>query len=134
MWQGRTIRNAGAVVGLGLAAAYVFDAAQYRRTAAKGFEVLDPPQPGTADFARLVEVLTVAPLRQGNRVTVLRNGCEIFPAMLEAIRAARQTIDFATYVYRTGSIAPEFADALAERAAAGAGAPAVRTGTGGRRR
>src|SRR6266536_3204387 len=119
MWQGRTIRNAGAVVGLGLAAAYVFDAAQYRRTAAKGFEVLDPPQPGTADFARLVEVLTVAPLRQGNRVTVLRNGCEIFPAMLEAIRTARETIDFATYVYWTGSIAPEFADALAERAAAG---------------
>jgi phosphatidylserine/phosphatidylglycerophosphate/cardiolipin synthase-like enzyme len=100
-------------------AADVFEAAQYRRTAAKGFEVVDPPQAGTADFARLVEVPTVAPLRQGNRITVLRNGCEIFPAMLEAIRAARRTIDFATYVYWTGSIAPEFADALAERAAAG---------------
>jgi cardiolipin synthase A/B len=119
VWRARTIRNAGAVAGLGLAAAYAFEAAQYRRTAARGFEVLDPPQPGTPDFARLVEVLTVAPLRQGNRITVLRNGCEIFPAMLEAIRAARQTIHFATYVYWTGSIAPEFADALAERAAAG---------------
>jgi cardiolipin synthase A/B len=117
--RARTIRNASAVLGLGLGAAYAFEAAQYRRTAARGFELVDPPQPGTPDFARLVEVLTVAPLRQGNRVTVLRNGHEIFPAMLEAIRAARQTIDFATYVYWTGSIAPEFADALAERARAG---------------
>jgi cardiolipin synthase len=50
---------------------------------------------------------------------VLRNGREIFPAMLEAIRAAEQTINFATYVYWTGSIAPEFAQALAERAEAG---------------
>ena len=117
--QARTIRVGGAVLGLGLGAAYAFEAAQYRRTAARGFDLVDPPQPGTPDFALLVEVLTVAPLRQGNRITILRNGREIFPAMLEAIRAARQTIDFATYVYWTGSIAPEFADALAERASAG---------------
>jgi cardiolipin synthase len=119
LWQARTIRNAAAVAGLGLGTAYAFEAAQHRRTDAKGFEILNPPGPGTADFARLVEVLTIAPLRQGNRITVLRNGREIFPAMLEAIRAARETVDFATYVYWTGSIAPEFADALAERAAAG---------------
>jgi cardiolipin synthase len=115
----RTIRNGAAALGLVVGATYAFEAAQYRRTAAKGFELLDPPQPGTPDFARLVEVLTVAPLRQGNQITVLRNGDEIFPAMLEAIRSASETVDFATYVYWTGSIAPEFADALAERAAAG---------------
>jgi cardiolipin synthase A/B len=115
----RTIRNSAAALGVAVGAAYAFEAAQYRRTAARGFELLDPPQPGTPDFARLVEVLTVAPLRQGNQITVLRNGDEIFPAMLEAIRSARETVDFATYVYWTGSIAPEFADALAERAAAG---------------
>jgi cardiolipin synthase len=117
--RARAMQTAGAVLGLGLGAAYAFEAAQYRRTAARGFDLVDPPAPGTPDFARLVEVLTVAPLRQGNRVTVLRNGCRIFPAMLEAIRQARETIDFATYVYWTGSIAPEFADALAERASAG---------------
>src|SRR5262245_1359791 len=117
--QARTIRIGGAVLGLGLGAAYAFEAAQYRRASARGFDLVDPLQPGTLDFARLVEVLTVAPLCQGNRITILRNGREIFPAMLEAIRAARQTIDFATYVYWTGSIAPEFADALAERASAG---------------
>jgi cardiolipin synthase len=115
----RTWRRAAVAGGLGLAGVYAFEAAQYHRAAAKGFELRDPPAPGTPDFARLVEALTIAPLRQGNRVTVLRNGCEIFPAMLEAIRSARRTIDFATYVYWTGSIAPEFAEALAERAEAG---------------
>jgi len=115
----RSWRLAGVVGGLGLAGVYAFEAAQYHRTAGKGYEVKNPPAPGTPDFARLVEALTIAPLRQGNRVTVLRNGCEIFPAMLEAIRAAEQTINFATYVYWTGSIAPEFAEALAERAEAG---------------
>jgi phosphatidylserine/phosphatidylglycerophosphate/cardiolipin synthase-like enzyme len=112
----RSIRLACAILGLGAANAH--EVRRYHR-AAKDLVVEDPPAPGTAEFARLVEVLTVAPLRQGNRVKVLRNGCEIFPAMLEAIRAARHTIEFATYVYWTGSIAPEFADALAERAAAG---------------
>jgi cardiolipin synthase len=115
----RTIRNAAILGGLGLAAVYAFEAAQYRRTAAKGYQLQDPPTPGTADFARLVEALTIAPLRQGNRVSVLRNGDEIFPAMLAAIQQAKETVNFATYVYWTGSIAPQFADALAERAAAG---------------
>jgi cardiolipin synthase len=115
----RAIRNAAILGGLGLAAGYAAEAARYRRAAANGYQLQDPPSPGTVDFARLVEVLTVAPLRQGNRVTVLRNGCEIFPAMLAAIQHARRTVNFATYIYWTGSIAPQFADALAERAAAG---------------
>jgi cardiolipin synthase len=115
----RAVRNTAIVGGLGLAGVYAFEAAQYRRSGAKGFELEDPPAPGSPDFARLVEALTAAPLRQGNRVTVLRNGDEIFPAMLAAIRSAERTIDFATYVYWTGSIAPQFAGALAERASAG---------------
>ncbi|MFL6190859.1 MAG: phospholipase D-like domain-containing protein, partial [Actinomycetes bacterium] len=119
MPSARTWRRAAVVGGLGLAGVYAFEAAQYHRTAGKGFELESPPAPGTPDFARMVEALTVAPLRQGNRVTVLRNGCEIFPSMLEAIRSAERSINFATYVYWTGSIAPEFAEALAERAEAG---------------
>jgi cardiolipin synthase A/B len=115
----RGARNSAIAGGLGLAAVYAYEAVQYRRSASKGFTLDDPPAPGSPDFSRLVEALTVAPLREGNRVTVLRNGSEIFPAMLEAIRAAERTVDFATYVYWTGSIAPEFADALAERARAG---------------
>jgi len=56
---------------------------------------------------------------QGNAVEVLRNGTGIFPAMLEAMDAARESIDFQTFVYWQGDIAREFAEHLA--AAAGRG-------------
>ena len=39
--------------------------------------------------------------------------------MLAAIRGARKTITFETYIYWSGDIAPQFADALAERARQG---------------
>ena len=48
----------------------------------------------------------------GNKVDPLVNGIRIFPAMLRAIREARQTITFETYIYWRGSIAEEFAEAL----------------------
>lgn len=56
---------------------------------------------------------------EGNSVTRLRNGVEIFPAMLRAVRLAKKRIDFVTYVYWTGDIARQMAHALAERARSG---------------
>ncbi|GAA4116990.1 phospholipase D-like domain-containing protein [Streptomyces hundungensis] len=46
----------------------------------------------------------------------LRNGDEIFAAMLDAIGSARHTVDMMTFVYWKGDIAQRFADALADRA------------------
>jgi cardiolipin synthase len=55
----------------------------------------------------------------GNRVTPLNNGDEIFPAMLQAIRGARGTVLFETFIYWSGEIGESFAHALSERAGAG---------------
>ena len=55
----------------------------------------------------------------GNRVQVLKNGDQIFPPMLQAIRSAQTTITFESYIYWSGDIGKEFADALAERARRG---------------
>jgi cardiolipin synthase len=55
----------------------------------------------------------------GNRVDLLNNGCEFYPAMLEAIRGARASITIEAYIYWSGEIGVEFARALAERARAG---------------
>ena len=68
---------------------------------------------------RRLEVVVGTPFTEGNSITVLRNGDEIFPAMLETIRAAESTVDLMTFVYWQGDIAQEFADAMAERARAG---------------
>jgi len=70
-------------------------------------------------FRREMSVLLGPSIVAGNRVKDLQNGDEIFPAMLAAIRAGQRTIDFETYIYWSGEIGREFADALAERAQAG---------------
>ncbi len=67
-------------------------------------------------FRRELGVLLGPSLMSGNRVDALENGCEIFPAMLEAIRSAEETITFETYIYWSGETGREFTDALAERA------------------
>jgi cardiolipin synthase A/B len=51
----------------------------------------------------------------GNRVTGLNNGEEIFPAMLKAIRNAKNSITFETFIYWSGKVGKAFAEALAER-------------------
>jgi cardiolipin synthase len=70
-------------------------------------------------FRRSLSVLMGPPVLDGNRVEVLLNGDQIFPAMLQEIRQAQRTIDFETYIYWTESIGKEFAQALEERARAG---------------
>ncbi len=56
---------------------------------------------------------------EGNRVTPLINGDQIFPAMLDAIHRAEKTITFETFIYWSGGVAREFTDAMSERARAG---------------
>jgi cardiolipin synthase len=70
-------------------------------------------------FVRSMGVLLGPALEPGNRVDTLVNGDRIFPAMLEAIRGARHSITFESYIYWKGEIGKQFADALAERARAG---------------
>jgi cardiolipin synthase len=70
-------------------------------------------------FRRELGVLLGPPLVGGNAALNLENGDEIFPAMLAAIRSAQQSITFESYIYWSGSVGREFAEALAARAGAG---------------
>jgi cardiolipin synthase len=74
---------------------------------------------GDPQFRREMSVMMGPAIVAGNRVTDLQNGVEIFPAMLAAVRAARSTISFETYIYWSGDIGRQMAEALAERAGAG---------------
>jgi len=76
---------------------------------------------GTEDpqFLRSMGVLLGPSLVDGNKVDTLLNGEQIFPAMLDAIRAAKRTITFETYIYWSGNVGKAFADAITERAKAG---------------
>ena len=70
-------------------------------------------------FIRAMDGLLGRGVVGGNEVQELLNGDQIFPSMLQAIRSAKKTITFETYIYWSGRIGSEFADALAERARAG---------------
>lgn len=70
-------------------------------------------------FRHELGTLLGPPILEGNAVVNLENGSQIFPAMLEAVRGARYSITFETYIYWSGEIGRRFAKALAERAHAG---------------
>ena len=55
----------------------------------------------------------------GNEVRVLRNGDEIFPAMLETIRGAERSLDLLSYIWWRGEITERICDAICERAESG---------------
>ncbi len=89
-----------------------------------GNKVVDRPPArlydvGSAEFERVMGAVLRPPLTAGNRARALVNGTEIFPAMLEAIRAARQTITLETYIYWSGTVGQEFTQALAEKSRRG---------------
>lgn len=74
---------------------------------------------GEPSFQATMVAYTGAAVVPGNRVSILLNGEEIFPAKLAAIRAARRTITYAQYVFEEGAPAADTAEALAERCRAG---------------
>jgi len=75
---------------------------------------VDDPQ-----FLRSMGLLLGPSILQGNQATELLNGDQIFPSMLASIRGAQKTVLFETYIYWSGEIGAQFADALSERARAG---------------
>jgi cardiolipin synthase A/B len=74
---------------------------------------------GEPSFYPTLAAHTDASIIAGNRVELLFNGDQIFPAMLQAIRGARKSITYAQYLYEDGAIAYEIAEAFAERCRAG---------------
>ncbi len=80
---------------------------------------IDPMIVGEATFFPTIAAHTDAPIMGGNKIDVLLNGEQTFPAMLKAIRGARKSITYAQYLYQDGAIAYELAEAFAERCRAG---------------
>jgi cardiolipin synthase len=75
---------------------------------------VDDPQ-----FMRSMGLMMGPAIVDGNKTTELINGDAIFPSMLQAIRGAKKTILFETYIYWAGDVGKEFAEALSERARSG---------------
>lgn len=81
---------------------------------------------------RTLEGVLGVPATEGNRIDVLRNGDQIFPALFDAVAAARHTIDFLTYIYWRGEVGTEMARLLSDRARAGVRVRVLLDGLGSR--
>ena len=74
---------------------------------------------GSDDFLRLAAVFLNVPLLRGGTAELLRNGDRFYPAILEAIRGAQDTVNFEVYIFESDETGREFIDAFKERARAG---------------
>lgn len=64
-------------------------------------------------LARSVDRITNNELVAGNRIVPLRNGETAYPAMLDAIRSARETVALATYIFDVDRAGQQFVEELA---------------------
>ncbi len=72
----------------------------------------------SAEFRRSLDVLGTEMVPH-NRALLLQNGDEFFPAMLQAIRAARESVNMEMFIVNEGEVAAEFARALSDKAREG---------------
>jgi len=70
-------------------------------------------------FIHVLESTCQTRLEAGNKVEIFTNGDRFYPAMLDAIRAAKETINMECYIFKKGEIGDRFVEALCERARAG---------------
>lgn len=81
-------------------------------------EAKELPAAGSPEFLAGVATLLNLPVLRG-RPEYLANGDRFYPALLEAIRGAQDSINFQIYIFEPDRIGEEFIDAFAERAGAG---------------
>ncbi len=75
--------------------------------------------PHEAGLARALRRVSGSQLRPGNRLTLLQNGPDTFDDWIASISRARRWVHLENYIFKSDHIGRRFADALAERAAAG---------------
>lgn len=116
----RRLRAAEIALAVGVLAVLAFLYASLASSERKVERPL-PHRYATTDsqFVRTMGSLLGPGFVPGNHVVALLNGDEVFPAMLDAIRSARNTITFESYIYWSSSVGRRFTDALIERARAG---------------
>ena len=66
----------------------------------------------SALFATSLSQLVNAPLEHGGTVTILNNGDEFLPALIEAIDGAKKTINFSVYIWSDGKVSKQVLEAL----------------------
>jgi cardiolipin synthase A/B len=83
------------------------------------YHVEAPVDPRSEHFIHVLESTCNTALNQHNKIEILTDGTAFYPAMIDAIRGARETINLECYIFQNGDVADRFVNALCERAGAG---------------
>lgn len=83
-----------------------------------------------SELARISQAVTGLPLVGGNRIEMLHNGEQVYPAMLAAIEAARRSLYLVTYIFESNATGYRFVDALADAVARGVEVRVIVDGVG----
>ena len=75
-------------------------------------QIESPVAASDAQFANYAASLVGAAVEAGDQYTVLRNGDEVFPPMLDAIRKASRRISFESFIYEDGVVGDQFTSEL----------------------
>ena len=81
------------------------------------------PVPGVPSSPEPMDALSGAvsgrPLRRGNRLRLLRDGTEAYPAMLSAIRRAKVSVDLQSYIFDLDEVGQAVLSAMEDAARRG---------------
>ena len=77
------------------------------------------PDADSPEFIDLVVSALNVPILRGSRARILQNGDAFFPPMLEAIRNARETVNFQCYIWESGTVSDQFIEAFSDAARRG---------------
>jgi cardiolipin synthase len=73
------------------------------------------PAVDSPDFATALSAIVGAPVERGGGVTVLNNGDEFLPALLQSIEDAKRTINFSVYIWSSGAVNDRVLRALEQK-------------------
>jgi len=80
------------------------------------YRVSTPLRPDSDEFLRVVQETCQAALHSHNKVEILTNGAQFYPAMRDAILAASGSVNLEAYIFRPGRAADMLIDAMVARA------------------
>ena len=83
------------------------------------YRVSTPLRPGSPEFRHVIQATCQAAVHSHNRVEVLTNGGQFYPAMRDAILQARASINLEAYIFEPGETADILIDAMVARARKG---------------
>lgn len=83
------------------------------------YAVTTPLAPDSDEFLHVLEATCQAAVQSSNRVEILTDGGQFYPAMRDAILEARASVHLEAYIFQPGEAADMLMDAMIARARAG---------------